>query len=295
MITIIIKFKPAYLDKVWGGSKLKELYRYNTSSNCGEAWGISAYKENSSIVIDGEFAGLTLKDLFAQKKELFGNYPSEEFPILVKVIDAKTDLSVQVHPNDKYAKKYYNSPGKTECWYILEAESNTNIIIGHKAKNKESIAKAIKKNDYDKILNKIPIKKNDMFKIPAGTIHAICANTVLLEVQQSSDLTFRFYDYNRLVNGQLRELHQKEALNVVKIPDNNILRDGITDYFSFKVISNKGSKHCTSDTFGDYFFIIKGIGMMNNTKVEKGDFVFISSKEQYEIKGDLKLAIINLK
>ncbi len=295
MIEIIIKLKPKYFDKIWGGNKLKKMFDYNSSDKCGEAWGISAYNQSSSIITNGKFTGLTLRELYTKEKALFGNYPNEEFPILVKVIDAKLDLSVQVHPDNNYAKKYYNSVGKTECWYILEALDETKIIIGHKAKKKETIIQAIAENKYDDILNKIPIKSNDMFQIPAGTIHAICAGTVLLEVQQSSNLTFRFYDYNRLENGKPRELHQKAALDVVKIPDNKRVRSGNTDYFSFIILDNRGQINYQADQYGDYYFIIDGVGKIGSTSVKKGDFIFVTSKDDYEVVGQLKLAKINLK
>jgi len=295
VIKIIIKFKPIYFDKIWGGNKLNKMFDYASSEKCGEAWGISAYHKSSSIILNGKFAGLTLRELFLKERVLFGNYPSNEFPILVKVIDANADLSVQVHPNDDYAKRHYNSLGKTECWYILDALDETKIIIGHKATKKDTIIQAIAQNKYDDILNKIPIKKADMFQIPAGTIHAICAGTVLLEVQQSSNLTFRFYDYNRLENGKPRELHQTEALDVLKIPDNKLIRNGNTKYFNFMIIDNLEQTTCQADQYGDYYFVIDGIGKMGESQVKKGDFIFVSSKDKYEIIGKLKLAKINLK
>ncbi len=280
---------------MWGGNKLKQLYGFDSSEHCGEVWGISAYQEHPSTVLDGKFKGLTLKELYTQEKALFGNYPSAEFPLLVKVIDAQTDLSVQVHPSDSYARQNYQAHGKTECWYILETAEDTNIIIGHKAKKKKALIKAVNEKKYESILNKFPIKKGEMYKIPAGTIHAICAGTVLLEVQQPSDLTFRFYDYDRLVDGKPRELHVQEALEVVKVPDKILEKNGTTDYFTFKIIDNQSSQSYFANLFGDYLFIIDGSGSINSEPVNKGDFIFITSNEQYEITGEIKFALIKIK
>lgn len=294
MITIILKLKPVLLDKLWGGNKLNKMYGYNSSNNCGEAWGISAYKGNSSIVINGDFKGMTFRDLFNNNKELFGDYKSNEFPILVKVIDANKDLSIQAHPDNVYAEKNHDSLGKTECWYILDAEKNTEIIIGHNAYDKQTIINSINSSNYD-FLNRIPIKQNDQFKIPAGTIHAICAGTVLLEVQQSSDLTYRFYDYDRLENGEPRELHQQEALDVIKIPDNRVNTDGRTEFFDFVVIKDLKNEVIKANIFGDYYFIIDGEGTFDDVKIKKGDFIFVSSNHTYMINGKLDVGFINLK
>ena len=233
---MILKLKPLFYDKVWGGSKLKNDLGYDCSSKTGEAWGISAHKNGSSIITNDKYKGKTLRELYYTKKELFGNYPSEEFPILIKVIDANNDLSIQVHPDDQYAKKYENSFGKTECWYILDTEKNTDIIIGHKAKDIEELKSYINNNDFESVLNKFQIQKGDQFNIYSGTIHAICKGTLLLEIQQSSDITYRIYDYKRLDNGKLRELHIDKALDVIKFPDNILKSYKLTNLFDFSII-----------------------------------------------------------
>ena len=156
---MILFFKPVFLDKIWGGNKLKKLFSYDTSDKCGEVWGISAYKDLQSIVINGEFKNKTLKDLFTNEPHLFGNPKISEFPILVKLIDAAKDLSVQVHPGDDYAAKY-NSYGKNECWYVLDTKKDTQMIIGHNAKTKDELFSLIDNLKFDKLLNKFPIKKS---------------------------------------------------------------------------------------------------------------------------------------
>ncbi len=292
---MILKLKPLFYDKVWGGHKLKDNYGYDCSKETGEAWGISGHKSGSSIIINGEFARKTLRELYSSNKELFGNYPTDEFPILIKLIDANDDLSVQVHPNDEYAGKFENSLGKTECWYILDTEKDTEILIGHKAKTLEEFKEYFQNNRLDEILNKFPINKDDHFNVYSGTIHAICKGTVLLEIQQSSDVTYRLYDYNRLHNGELRELHVDKALDVIKFPDDELNPNIPKHLFDFEIRQNQNDTLHEADVYGDYLFIMEGSGTIDNTKVKKGDFIFITSKSDYEIQGEIKYFFANIK
>jgi len=285
---MIIFFKPLFFDKIWGGSNLKEQFNFNTSSSCGECWGISAHKNGDSIVKNGIFKGKTLSYLFKYHNDLFGYYNGNEFPILVKIIDASKNLSIQVHPDDKVAS-IYNSLGKSECWYILETKDNTKVIIGHSAKTKTELIKLLKAKNYDKLLNIIDIEKGDYFYIESGTVHGICAGTLLLEVQQSSDITFRLYDYNRLENGKERELHIDKAIKAMKIPDQLIKREHDSTYFDYEILENKTSTIFTSHIHGDYIVCLQGKGKINELDIDKGDFLMISSKEKYVLTGDLKI------
>ncbi len=291
---MIIKFNPYFSDRIWGGTYIKNELGYNASDSCGEAWGISAVEGMESTVADGVFKGKSLLELFHNNKDLFGNYPGEKFPILVKVIDASSNLSIQVHPGDEYAKKHHNSFGKNESWYILETKENTEIIIGHNAKTIEELNALVSGKKYDELLNKFPIQNDQMFDIPAGTIHAICEGTILLEVQQSSDLTYRFYDYDRLQDGKPRELHVEQALNVIDIPSKPLTHNGSTDYFIFEILSKENTTE-VAHKFGDFLYVIDGIGSIDREYVSKGDFIFIPAKTEYEIKGNLKLGKMNLK
>ena len=291
---MIMKLQPYFSDRLWGGTYIKEQLQYDTSNTCGEAWGISAVPGMESVVKEGPYKGKNLKELFENEKALFGNYEGTEFPILVKVIDAKNNLSIQVHPDDEYAKLHHNSLGKNESWYILEAQEDTEIIVGHHAKTKTELEALVADKKYDELLNQFPIKKDQMFDIPAGTVHAICKDTVILEVQQSSNLTYRFYDYDRLENGQPRELHIKQALDVIEVPSRDITHNGSTEYFRFDILNKENSSQ-TAHIYGDYIYIIEGTGIINEMIVEKGDFIFIPSKEEYTIKGNIKIGYMNLK
>lgn len=195
----ILKFDVVKHDKIWGN----------------EQWIVSAHPNGVSTIQNGDYANQTLAQLFADNKQLFGNSKLEEFPLLVKIIEADDHLSVQVHPDDEYAKKFENSLGKNECWYVLDAKDNADIVVGHHASDKEQLRTLIETNKLEEKLDIKPIKAGDFFDVPAGTIHAIRGGTTILEVQQSSDITYRLYDYGRLENGMPRELHIDKSIDVV--------------------------------------------------------------------------------
>ena len=178
-----------------------------------EDWIISAHNNGDNIV---KGTDLKLSEYFAKFPEKFGSTKLEKFPLLIKIIDAKTDLSVQVHPNDEYAAKNENSLGKTECWYILGADADSDIIVGQTASDRVELADAIAGDKLMDKLNVMKVEKNDFFYIPAGTVHAIRSNTKILEVQQSSDVTYRLFDYNRVdATGNVRETHVEKSLDVI--------------------------------------------------------------------------------
>lgn len=207
-----------FLEKIWGGQRLKSEFAYPIEGeNIGEYWAISAMESYPSIVTNGKLKGENLKDIYKNHRELFGNLPEKEFPLLVKIIDAKDDLSIQVHPDDQMAAKIENSLGKSECWYILN-ENESSIIYGIKAKNKEQAIKLIDEEKWYELLKEVKVKKDDFFYVPAGTVHAIKKGCLILEIQQASDLTYRLYDYDRIdKNGKKRELHLEKSKEAIKI------------------------------------------------------------------------------
>lgn len=177
-----------------------------------EDWIISAHQNGDNKVVGSD---MTLSNYFEENRELFGSIDTL-FPLLVKIIDAKDDLSIQVHPADEYAKKHENSLGKTECWYVLDCDDDADIIISIDAKNRQELAQIIQEDNIESTLNVIKVQKGDFFFIPAGCVHAIRKNTKILEVQQSSDITYRLYDYNRPgIDGNMRELHIEKSLDVI--------------------------------------------------------------------------------
>lgn len=220
-----IFLQPVFKERIWGGTALKEKFNYSLpSDHTGECWAISGHPHGQSIVLNGEFKGMGLGDLWQKRRDLFGNFDSEVFPLLTKILDANADLSVQVHPNDEYAKKYENGElGKTECWYIIDCKEGAELIYGHNAKTKDDLIELIENGNWDKLLRKIPIKPGDFLYVPSGTIHALCEGTLVLETQQSSDTTYRVYDYDRVdADGNKRELHLNKAIDVTTVPHQDV-------------------------------------------------------------------------
>jgi mannose-6-phosphate isomerase len=218
-----IKFEPILKDKIWGGEKLKALFnKKSTRNDIGESWEISDVNGNVSVVSNGDLKGQTLQEILSVYKgslvgdnvyQNFGN----NFPLLIKFIDAKEALSIQVHPNDDLAKERHNSFGKTEMWYVMQAEDEGDLIVGfNKNSSKEEYVEHLESKQLLKILNQEKVKKGDVYFIPTGRVHAIGAGVLLAEIQQTSDITYRIYDWDRLDDkGKSRELHTELALDAI--------------------------------------------------------------------------------
>ncbi|MBT8393455.1 MAG: class I mannose-6-phosphate isomerase [Flavobacteriaceae bacterium] len=224
-----IKFSPILKEKIWGGNKLNTLLGKQTSKeNVGESWEISDVNGNISEVSNGAYKGSNLKELIKKHKadilgyENFNNF-GYNFPLLIKFLDAKRDLSVQVHPDNKMAKQYHDSFGKTEMWYIMDSDKNADIVLGLKNKDiNPEIIQNINSANVNDVFNREPVKKGDSFFIPAGKIHAIGAGVLAAEIQQTSDITYRVYDWDRTDDkGQKRELHTQMAQKATKHFDTN--------------------------------------------------------------------------
>lgn len=231
-----LKFHPIYKYKMWGGEKLKNyLGKSYEETNIGESWELSDVPENKSIIANGAFEGKTLSEILEKyPTEILGQKVFEQFgavfPLLLKFIDAKTPLSIQVHPNDEIAQKRENSFGKNEMWYIMQADENAELIVGFKNKETtETYLEAIDNGSILNILNTIEVKEGDTLYIPAGRVHAIGAGVLLAEIQQTSDITYRIYDYDRVdqKTGKTRQLHTKESVDVI---DFEVKEDYRTQY-----------------------------------------------------------------
>lgn len=217
-----LKFDPILKEKVWGGDKLQRFYDKNAKGKIGESWEISGVEENVSEIMNGPLKGRTLNWLLGNYKEKlvgekvykkFGN----TFPLLFKFIDAQEDLSVQVHPNDILARERHDSFGKSEMWYILDVEKDGRIILGfNKNLNQKRYLEALSKKQIINVLNSQFVKEGDAFILDPGTVHAIGAGVLLAEIQQTSDVTYRIYDWDRPdINGKMRELHNDLALDAI--------------------------------------------------------------------------------
>lgn len=222
-INIPILLKPAFKDYIWGGRRLKDDFSKETSmSPLAESWECSTHPAGESVAVGGCFDGMKLRDILEANPSFFGvrEHEGGELPILVKLIDAENDLSVQVHPDDDYAGENENGQrGKTEMWYIIDAREDSSLIYGLKEKiTKEQLKESAVSGSMEKYLQRVPISKNDVFYIAAGTIHAIGGGAIIAEVQESSDLTYRLYDYDRTdKNGNKRPLHIDKAADVADL------------------------------------------------------------------------------
>lgn len=211
---------PAGKDYLWGGNRLKTEYNKQIAMMpLAETWECSTHPDGPSMIRSGEFKGKTLREVLRAHPEYLGTKVDRELPILVKLIDAEKDLSVQVHPCDEYARVHEHQKGKTEMWYVLEAKPGTRLVCGFSHDvTEEQLRKAIKTGDLKKHLQVVPVHKGDVFFIPAGTIHAIGAGALIAEIQESSNVTYRVYDYDRVdKNGQKRELHFGKAVQVLNM------------------------------------------------------------------------------
>lgn len=218
-----LKFEPILKDKIWGGTKLKNIFdKQATTEKLGESWELSGYENDESVVSNGFLAGNNLAELIEiYMGELIGDKVYDQygltFPLLFKLIDANDYLSIQVHPGDEVAAERHKSFGKTEMWYVVDADENAELIIGFsKDCTRDEYLDALDDNKVEELLQHVPVKKGDVFFIPAGLVHAIGKGVVVAEIQQSSDITYRIYDYKRVdENGNERELHTEQALDVI--------------------------------------------------------------------------------
>jgi mannose-6-phosphate isomerase len=218
-----LQFQPILKERIWGGTKLKSLLNKPISSDItGESWEISTVENEVSCIANGFYKGKSLLELINEyPNEVLGNSVYEkfgkQFPLLFKYLDAREDLSIQVHPNDELADSRHNSFGKTEMWYVMQADPNSNLIVGFKEKSSsEEYLKNLESKTILSLLDTKAVQKGDVFFLETGTVHAIGAGTVIAEIQQTSDITYRIYDFDRVdLNGNTRELHVDLALDAI--------------------------------------------------------------------------------
>ncbi len=317
-----LKFKPILKDRLWGGSKLKDILGKNLPHDkVGESWEISAVEGAVSVVVNGAFKGMSFQDIINKNSiDVLGENVvkrfGKKFPILIKFIDAKLDLSIQLHPDDELAKKRHNSLGKKEMWYVMNAPKKASLIIGfNKTIRKKEYEKSLKENTLLDILNYESVKEGDAFFINTGKIHAIGAGVLLAEIQQTSDITYRVFDFNRKdKNNKLRELHSNMALDAL---DFNRKDDFRISYSKRKNRSNKIvtcpyfntnfihlNKDCEidlseRDSFTIYICVFGSAKVeteFENVLLEKGETTLIAAQNKFVsfITSEIKLLEVSL-
>ena len=306
----IMKLVPTGKDYLWGGTRLREEYGKKIDlTPLAETWECSVHPDGPSYIANGEFKGLALADVLKQHPEYIGTKVEDgKLPVLVKFIDAKKDLSIQVHPDNAYALKNEGQYGKTEMWYVMDAAEGASLFYGFaKEVSEEEFEERIRNHTLTDVLNKVMIHKGDVLFIDPGTIHAIGAGSLIAEIQQNSNVTYRVYDYGRKgPDGKERELHVDKALQVTKREPAATDRDfgphvASCEYFTVDKVILDGlrRKKLTGEADGTSFvsvLVMSGAGKITASgqtmEVKKGDSIFITAGSgEYELEGDMEALI----
>lgn len=311
-----VKLSPAFKDYLWGGERLRtDFHKQSDLVPLAESWELSAHRDGESTVSGGEFDGLSLTAYLEAigGKRALGTHADrfDYFPVLIKFIDAKKDLSVQVHPDDAYALEHEGEYGKTEMWYVLDCEEGAALYYGFSRDvTKEEYATAIQNGTLTDLLCRVPVRKGDVFFIPAGTVHAIGAGIVICEIQQNSNTTYRVYDYNRRdKDGNLRPLHVEKALAVsslgkaperYSLPDAAEVRIATSEYFK---VTRLRVHERLPQYISVYSFhaltVTEGSGVLITNEEEipfrKGDTIFIPAQTaKYVLEGTCELILTQI-
>lgn len=315
----ILKLKPVFKDYIWGGTRLKTDFGFESDlDKVAEGWMLSCHKDGRNIIEGGEYDGTSLDELIESvgKEKIVGTRSLDfpYFPVLIKLIDAKDNLSIQVHPDNEYAQRVEGEFGKTEIWYVLDATDDAQLIYGFKKEiSSDEFVKAIKENTLTDVLNSVKVKKGDLLFIEAGTVHAIGKGTLVAEIQQNSNTTYRVYDYGRLgVDGKPRELHIDKAIDVSKTepPKYDIkpmgepeVLDGYTktlltkcDLFTVNHFDLNGTLTLNADnTSFNHILVVDGSGSVDGRKFKKGDSFYVpAGYGEYKVDGCCEIIITNI-
>lgn len=308
----ILKLNPVFKDYIWGGTKLRDEYGFQSDlTKLAEGWMLSCHKDGENTIENGKYKGKTLTEVVKLNPDFLGENGQkfEYFPILIKLIDAKNDLSVQVHPDNEYAMRVEKEYGKTECWYILDCDEDAELIYGfNKSITSEEFKEKIADNTFLETVNKVKVKKGDLFFIEAGTLHAIGKGILLAEIQQNSNTTYRVYDYGRLgADGKPRELHVEKAIDVTNCtpptrstnPEGElIICDGYStqlltkcDLFNVEKVSVDNEYTYVADKKSFVSILVtEGNATVEEIQIKKGDSLFIPANYgKFTISGKAEL------
>ncbi len=305
----LIFLEPVFHEKIWGGRRLATEFGYDIPDGpIGECWAISAHPHGDCVVVGGEYDGMHLSEVWDGHREAFGSMEGDRFPLLIKILDAEGDLSVQIHPDDAYAAEHENgSLGKRECWYVLDCEPDATIIVGQNAKDPEEFRAMVDAGRWDELLNELPIHKGDFFQIDPGTVHAIKHGTMILETQQSSDVTYRLYDYDRVTeDGTKRELHIDRSCDVVDYgvvapasgevdvvaDDRGVAVLESNEDYTVETVDVDGSLELAEDAPFLCVSVIAGEGTANGHAVKAGsNFIVPSTGPTLFLEGSMRLVV----
>ena len=310
----ILKLNPVFKDYIWGGTKLRDEYDFESDlEKLAEGWMLSCHKDGENTIANGEFAGRSLTEIIKNNPDFLGENGKrfEYFPILIKLIDAKNDLSVQVHPDNEYAMRIEKEYGKTECWYILDCDEGAELIYGFNREiTSEEFKEKIADNTFLETVNKVKVKKGDLFFIEAGTLHAIGKGILLAEIQQNSNTTYRVYDYGRLgADGKPRELHVEKAIDVTNCipPTRSTEPEGdLVEYdnYSSQLLTKCDLFNVKKVNVKDFFdgvadeksfvsvLVTEGNGTIDDIEIKKGDSLFVpAGYGTFTIKGNLEIIV----
>lgn len=310
----ILKLNPVFKDYLWGGTRLRDEFGFQSSlDKLAEGWMLSCHKDGENTILNGELSGMALSEVIKANPEYLGENGKkfEYFPILIKIIDAKDDLSVQVHPDNDYAMRVENEYGKTECWYILDCDEGAELIYGFNRKiTSEEFKSKIADNTFLEVVNKVKVNKGDLFFIDAGTLHAIGKGILLAEIQQNSNTTYRVYDYGRVgADGKTRPLHIEKAVDVTKCapPFHSIKPEGELikyDNYSTQLLTQCDLFSVKRVSVNDFFdgvadgksfvslLITDGCGTVDGLNIKKGDSLFIPANYgAFTVKGNIEMIL----
>lgn len=316
-----VKFKPIAMERVWGGHKLKLQFGEEQSNPVGEYWVLSGHPNGTSVVVNGGFSGQTLTELCTRFPEAYlGDSPQGRFPLLIKFLEAETDLSVQVHPDDDYARDNEGDYGKTEAWYVLDCKEDGRVNYGHCFTSKEQYLSAVADGHVQDYLVHQSIERGSLIFVPARTLHALLAGTKVLEIQQTSDVTYRVYDWDRVDDkGMSRELHIEQAAKVLTFDNpegrhptpspmlicqtNSVVHQRLVTcpYFTIEKLVINDGQHVLSRgkrNNPDVIVVVKGTGILSWDDTEQlslapGETVLIpATLEKYALKTNETIEVI---
>jgi len=299
----VLFFKPIARPAIWGHTLVKDYFGYDDFPlGIGQSWSFSAQKDASTVCLSEPYVGKTLLELWEEHQELFG-HPNEEFPVIISLVGPEDDLSIQVHPDDKYAQKVGYSCGKNEAWYFIEAQKGANIVYGHHAKDEKDLRHYIEEDRWNDLIKHLDVHSGDFVYLPAGLLHALKKGSIVYEIQQSTDITYRFYDYHRKdEQGNERELHLEQAIDCLSYNPQDMKNDinpiitNLKNCQQTVYVSNDSFTVTKLEITGEFDYecenyqlatVVKGQGKVDEEDIKIGDNFLIPKQSNVHFDGQM--------